>query len=123
LEDFGLNITDNGRFPAGELELREKLLKIVNGKRINFWNRFSAETNRTRDRIEAGAVAVRAGQKVAFFESFPSEFQLLLIFSFVVGVELWWFGKERAVALAGDAPTVWAIEGEETGIELVEGAT
>ena len=94
----------------------------MNGKGINFWNRFSAETNRTSDRIEAGAVAVRAGQEVAFFESFPSEFQLLLIFSFVVGVEFWWFGKERAVALAGDAPTVWAIEGEETGIELVEGA-
>ena len=123
MEDFGLNITDNGSFPAGELELREKLLKIVNGKRVNFWNGFSAETNRTRDRIEAGAVAVRAGQEVAFFESFPSELQLLLIFSFVVGVEFWWFGKERAVALAGDAPTVWAIEGEETGIELVEGAT
>jgi hypothetical protein len=123
LEDFGLNITDNGSFPAGELELREKLLKIVNGKRINFWNRFSAETNRARDRIEAGTVAVRAGQEVAFFESFPSELQLLLIFSFVVGVELWWFGKKRAVALAGDAPTVWAIEGEETGIELIEGAT
>ena len=118
-----MNITDNGSFPAGELELREKLLKIVNGKRVNFWNGFSAETNCTSDRIEAGAVAVRAGQEVAFFESFPSEFQLLLIFSFVVGVEFWWFGKERAVALAGDAPTVWAIEGEETGIELVEGAT
>ena len=123
MEDFGLNITDNGSFPAGELELREKLLKIVNGKRVNFWNGLSAETNRTSDRVEAGAVAVRAGQKVAFFESFPSELQLLLIFSFVVGVEFWRFGKERAVALAGDAPTVWAIEGEETGIELVEGAT
>ena len=102
--------------------MREKLLKIVNGKGINFWNRFSAETNRTSDRIEAGAVAVRAGQKVAFFESFPSEFQLLLIFSFVVRVELRRFGKERAVTLAGDAPTMWAIEGEETGIEFVEGA-
>jgi hypothetical protein len=67
LDDFGLNITDNGSFPAGELELREKLLKIVNRKRINFWNRFSAETNRTSDRIEASAVAVRAGQEVAFF--------------------------------------------------------
>jgi hypothetical protein len=122
LEDFGLNITDNGSFPAGELELREKFLKIVNGKRVNFWNRFSAKTNRTRDRIEAGAVAVWAGQKVAFFESFPSELQLLLIFSFVVGVEFWWFGKERSVTLAGNAPTMWAIEGEETGIELVEGA-
>ena len=118
-----MNITHNGSFPASELELREKLLKIVNGKGVNFWNRFSAETNRPRDRIEAGAVAVRAGQKVAFFESFPCEFQLLLIFSFVVGVELWWFRKERAVALAGDAPTVWAIEGEEAGIEFVEGAT
>ena len=123
MEDFGLNITDNGSFPAGELELREKLLKIVNGKGVNFWNRFSAETNRTRDRIEASPVAVRAGQEVAFFESFPSEFQLLLIFSFVVGVEFWWFGKERSVTLAGNAPTMWAIEGEETGIELVEGAT
>jgi hypothetical protein len=120
LEDFGLNITDNGGFPAGELELREKLLKIVNRKRVNFWNGFSAETNRTRDRIEAGAVAVRAGQEVAFFESFPSELQLLLIFSFVVGVEFWWFGKERTVPLAGDAPTMGAIEGEETGIEFVE---
>jgi hypothetical protein len=122
LEDFGLNITDNGGFPTGELELREKLLKIVNRKRINFWNGFSAETNRTSDRIEASPVAVRAGQEVAFFESFPSELQLLLIFSFVVGVELWWFGKKRAVPLAGDAPTVWAVEGEETGIEFVEGA-
>ena len=122
MEDFRLNITDNGSFPAGELELREKLLKIVNGKRVNFWNRFSAETNRTRDRIEAGAVAVRAGQEVAFFERFPSELQLLLIFSFVVGVEFWWFGKKRAVPLAGGAPAMWAIEGEETGIELVEGA-
>ena len=102
--------------------MREKLLKIVNRKRINFWNRFSAETNRARDRIEAGAVAVRAGQEVTFFESFPSEFQLLLIFSFVVGIEFWWLGKERAVPLAGDAPTVWAIEGEETGIEFVERA-
>ncbi len=122
MEDFRLNITDNGSFPAGELELREKLLKIVNGKRVNFWNRFSAETNRTRDRIEASAMAVRAGQEVAFFESFPSELQLLLIFSFVVGVEFRWFGKERAVPLAGDAPTMWAIEGEETGIEFVEGS-
>ena len=117
-----MNITDNGSFPASELELREKLLKIVNRKRVNFWNGFSAKTNRTSDRIEAGAVAVWAGQEIAFFESFPSEFQLLLIFSFVVGVEFWWFGKERAVTLAGDAPTVWAIEGEETGIEFVEGA-
>jgi len=123
LEDFGLNITDNGGFPAGELELGEKLLKIVNGKRVNLWNGFSAKTNRTSDRIEAGAVAVRAGQEVAFFESFPCEFKLLLIFSFVVGFEFWWFGKERTVALAGGAPTVWAIEGEETGIEFVEGAT
>ena len=123
MEDFGLNITDNGSFPAGELELREKLLKIVNRKRVNFWNRFSAETNRTSDRIEAGAVAVRAGQEVAFFESFPCEFKLLLIFSFVVGVEFWWFGKERDVTLAGNAPTMWAIEGEEAGIELIEGAT
>ena len=122
MEDFGLNITDNGSFPAGELELREKLLKIVNRKRVNFWNRFSAETNRTSDRIEAGAVAVRAGQEVAFFESFPSEFQLLLIFSFVVRVEFWWFGKERAVPLAGNTPTMGAIEGKETGIEFVEGA-
>ena len=122
MEDFGLNITDNGSFPAGEFELREKLLKIVNRKRVNFWNRFSAKTNRTSDRIEASAVAVRAGQEVAFFESFPSEFQLLLIFSFVVRVELRRFGKERAVALAGDAPTVWAIVGDETGIEFVEGA-
>ena len=122
MEDFGLNITDNGGFPAGELELREKLLKIVNGKRVNLWNGFSAKTNRTSDRIEAGAVAVWAGQKVAFFESFPCEFKLLLIFSFVVGVELRRFGKERAVTLAGDAPTVWAIEGEETGIEFIEGA-
>ena len=103
--------------------MREKLLKIVNGKRVNFWNGFSAETNRTRDRIEASAVALRAGQKVPFFEGFPSEFQLLLIFSFVVGVEFWWFGKERAVTLAANAPTVGTIEGEETGIELVEGAT
>ena len=117
-----MNITDNGSFPAGELELREKLLKIVNGKRVNFWNRFSAETHRPSDRIEAGAMAVRAGQEVTFFEGFPSEFQLLLIFSFVVGVEFRWFGKERAVALAGDAPTVWAIEGKETGIEFVEGS-
>jgi hypothetical protein len=123
LEDFGLNITDNGGFPAGELELGEKLLKIVNGKRVNLWNGFSAKTNRTSDRIEAGAVAVRAGQEVAFFESFPCEFKLLLIFSFVVGVEFWRFGKERAVTLAANAPTVWAIEGEETGIEFVEGAT
>ena len=122
MEDFGLNITDNGSFPAGELELREKLLKIVNGKGVNFWNRFSAETNRTSDRIEAGAVAVRAGQKVAFFESLQSELQLLLIFSFVVRVEFWWFGKERAVPLAGNTPTMWAIEGKETGIEFVEGA-
>jgi hypothetical protein len=94
----------------------------VNGKRVNFWNGFSAETNRTSNWIKASAVAVRAGQEVAFFESLPSELQLLLIFSFIVGVELWRFGKERAVALAGNAPTVWAIEGEETGIELVEGA-
>jgi hypothetical protein len=122
LEDFGLNITDNGSFPAGEHELREKLLKIVNGERVNFWNRFSAETNSTSDRIEASPVAVRAGQEVAFFESFSSELQLLLIFSFVVGIEFWWLGKERAVPLAGDAPTMWAIEGEEAGIEFVEGA-
>ena len=117
-----MNITDNGSLPAGKFELGEKLLKIVNGKRVNLWNGFSAKKNRTSDRIEAGAVAVWAGQKVAFLESFPCEFKLLLIFSFVVGVELRRFGKERAVALAGDAPTVWAIEGEETGIEFVEGA-
>jgi hypothetical protein len=122
LFDLWLDIPDDGGFSWVEAELPKKLLKLIHGHGIDFRNGLTTKTNGAGHGIDSGPPASGAGKEIALRKFFPSPFQFLLFFCFVLGVDLGRFDEDRPVTLTFRAPTMGTVEGKEARVEFIKGA-